>query len=157
MNKCFRTLWNSRKQAWVAVAETVKSKGKPSTAPRVAVVSALLFSALMGGQVFAQAPPPNAIPTGGHVSAGQASIRQSGANVVIDQSSDRAAIRWQSFDVGSNAQVQFNQPSVNSLTLNRVLSATPSQIFGRITANGQVILSNPQGVYFGQKSDWGWR
>lgn len=94
-------------------------------------------------------PLPGALPTGGQVTAGQASISQSGAAMVIQQSSDRAAIAWQQFNVGSGAQVQFQQPSASSVTLNRVLSSDPSQIFGRITANGQVILTNPQGVYFG--------
>jgi filamentous hemagglutinin family protein len=69
--------------------------------------------------------------------------------MVIHQSTDRAAINWQSFNVGKDAKVQFAQPSASSVTLNRVLSSDPSQIFGQITANGQVILTNPAGVYFG--------
>jgi filamentous hemagglutinin family protein len=70
--------------------------------------------------------------------------------MVIHQSTDRAAINWQSFNVGKDAHVQFQQPSAASVTLNRVMSADPSQIFGQITANGQVVLSNPAGVYFGK-------
>ena len=37
---------------------------------------------------------------------------------------------------------------MSSVTLNRVLDANPSQIFGRINAPGQVFLTNPSGVYF---------
>jgi filamentous hemagglutinin family protein len=41
------------------------------------------------------------------------------------------------------------QPSASSVTLNRVLDTQASQILGRINANGQVFLSNPNGVLFG--------
>ena len=69
--------------------------------------------------------------------------------MVVQQGTDRAAINWQTFNVGKDAQVQFQQPNAASVTLNRVMSSDPSQIFGRISANGQVILTNPAGVYFG--------
>ena len=115
-------------------------------APRTLVTSALLTT----GAVAAAQPAPNTLPTGGQVSAGQARISSSGANMVIQQGTDRAAINWQSFNVGKDAQVQFQQPGANSVALNRVMSSDPSQIFGRITANGQVVLTNPAGVYFGK-------
>lgn len=151
MNKTFHSVWNASKQAYVAAAETVSAKGKPSSGVKVATVMAGLMGSLLGTVANAQtAPPPNSLPTGGQLSAGQASISANGANMVINQSSNRAAINWQSFNVGSNAQVQFNQPSAASVTLNRVMSSDPSQIFGRISANGQVILTNPAGVYFGK-------
>ncbi|WP_346309133.1 YDG domain-containing protein, partial [Limnohabitans sp.] len=151
MNKSFRSVWNASKQAYVAAAETVSAKGKPTSGVKVAAVLASLMGSLLGSVAHAQtAPPVNALPTGGQVSAGNASINQSGSNMVINQSTDRAAINWQTFNVGKDAQVQFQQPSTASVTLNRVMSADPSQIFGRITANGQVILTNPAGVYFGK-------
>ena len=149
MNKTFHSIWNASKQAWVATAETVSAKGKPTSGAKVAAIVASLMGSLLGSMAHAQtAPPPNTLPTGGQVSAGQASIGQAGANMLIQQASNRAAINWQSFNVGSNAQVQYVQPDASSVTLNRVLGSDPSQIFGRITANGQVVLSNPAGVYF---------
>ena len=152
MNKTFRSLWSAATQTWVAVAETVRACGKACSPARQAVRAGVLLGGLWAtaGAGAQTAPPPTALPAGGAVSAGQARISHSGANMVIEQGSERAAINWQSFNVGSQAQVQFQQPSASSVTLNRVLSADPSQIFGRITANGQVILTNPQGVYFGR-------
>jgi trimeric autotransporter adhesin len=151
MNKSFHSVWNASKQTYVAAAETVSAKGKPSSGVKVAAILGGLMAGLLTTSAHAQtAPPPTALPTGGQVSAGQARIDQSGAHMVIQQSTDRAAIHWQSFNVGKDAKVQFAQPHDSSVTLNRVLSNDPSQIFGQITANGQVILTNPSGVYFGK-------
>lgn len=66
----------------------------------------------------------------------------------IDQASQRAIINWDSFSIGSGAHVNFSQPGAASVALNRVLGNDPSQIFGRLTANGQVFLANPAGVLF---------
>ncbi|HQC94422.1 MAG TPA: YDG domain-containing protein, partial [Aquabacterium sp.] len=159
MNKNFRSVWNHCKQAFVAAAENVTSRGRPGGGvQRTLVVAALLGGLLLqAGQALAAPPAPSVapaapaagqLPTGGQVSAGQAGIAQSGASMVITQGSERAAINWQSFSVGKGAQVQFQQPGISSVTLNRVQGSDPSQIFGRITANGQVILTNPSGVYF---------
>src|SRR5579859_3683383 len=87
-------------------------------------------------------PAPNARPTGGVVTAGMASISQSTSTTTIAQSSQRAVVNWQSFNVGSQQTVQFQQPSASSMTLNRVVGPDPSQIAGKIDANGQVVLVN---------------
>lgn len=93
-------------------------------------------------------PAADQLPTGGSVSAGDAVINQNGAVMNIDQASQKAVIDWQSFNIGANASVNFNQPSAGSVALNRVLEGNPSQIFGRLTANGQIFLTNSAGVYF---------
>jgi filamentous hemagglutinin family protein len=93
-------------------------------------------------------PTATARPQGGQVVAGAAQISRTDAVTRIDQSSQRAAIDWRSFDVDSGQQVQFQQPSANAVTLNRVTSADPSQIAGKITANGQVVVVNQSGVLF---------
>ena len=95
------------------------------------------------------APPPTQLPTTGQVVSGQATVGQSGAVMQIRQTSDRAVIDWQSFNVGAAATVNFIQPSTRSVVLNRVLDGNPSQIFGHISATGQVFLINPGGVIFG--------
>ncbi|NQV65365.1 MAG: filamentous hemagglutinin N-terminal domain-containing protein, partial [SAR86 cluster bacterium] len=90
------------------------------------------------------------LPTGGQVAAGQVGISQSGSQMSLLQSSDRAVVNWQSFDVGSDAAVQFLQPSATASILNRVSSQAPSKILGKITANGQVFILNASGVIFGR-------
>ncbi|HET8694825.1 MAG TPA: filamentous hemagglutinin N-terminal domain-containing protein, partial [Aquabacterium sp.] len=91
-----------------------------------------------------------ALPTGGQVVAGQATISDADHQVVVDQSSQRAVLNWQSFNVGAGDAVRFNQPGHDAVTLNRVLGNDPSRILGQISANGQVFLLNPNGVLFGQ-------
>ena len=92
------------------------------------------------------------LPTGGQVNAGQATISQSGSTLNVNQTSQRAVVDWNTFNVGKDATVNFQQPNAQSATLNRVNDTQPSQILGRITAPGSVVLVNPQGVYFGKSS-----
>ena len=80
----------------------------------------------------------------------RASSRRTANRLDIIQCSQRAAINWQSFSIGRTGHVNFQQPSASAATLNRVVGADPSAIIGRLTANGQVFLINPNGVLFGQ-------
>lgn len=99
----------------------------------------------------------NILPSGGHVTSGNLTITQSNnansAVMNINQSSQKAIIEWNSFDVGKNATVNFNQPNVTASTLNRVNSASQSMINGAINANGQIIFVNPNGVVFGKGAE----
>lgn len=91
-----------------------------------------------------------AVPTGGDVVGGSASISSpSPQGTVINQSSAKAIINWQSFSIAGDEYVQFNQPSTSSISLNRVVGGDPSSILGRLSATGQVFLVNPNGIYFG--------
>src|SRR5439155_18105275 len=99
-------------------------------------------------EAYAQLIAPTTLPTGGRVVAGQATIGESGAAMQLVQGSTRAALDWNTFSIGSQAAVTFNQPSASSIALNRVLGNNASEIYGRLTANGQVFLLNPNGVLF---------
>jgi filamentous hemagglutinin family protein len=101
---------------------------------------------------FAASPAAGALPTAGQVVAGQASISQNGNAMNVVQGTDKAIINWNSFNIGSQASVRFQQPSSSSVVLNRVLAGEASQIHGSLSANGQVFLINPAGVVFGAGS-----
>lgn len=92
-------------------------------------------------------------PAGGPsqwVTYGNASLGISGNTMTISQQSDKATLNWQSFDVGADNTVHFEQPGSTSVALNRVWDETnPSQIFGHLTATGQVYLYNRNGILFG--------
>lgn len=150
LNKLFRLVWSVKHQAWVAVAEHVSARGKSAGGrrQRAALAAAMAAAGFLAGGAALAAPPPGELPTGGNVVAGSASIGSAGNTMNINQATQRAVIDWNTFNVGSAAQVNFNQPSASSATLNRVLDNNASHIAGRITANGQVVISNPNGVLF---------
>ncbi|MDP2904657.1 MAG: filamentous hemagglutinin family protein [Methylovulum sp.] len=75
-----------------------------------------------------------------------------GDTLRIDQQTDRVILNWESFNVGAKNQVQFNQPSSSSIALNRIFQESPSQILGKVTANGQIYLYNQNGFVFGKDS-----
>jgi len=90
-------------------------------------------------------------PTGMTVGAGHATAQQLGSqlNITVSQA---AVLNWQSFNIGAGETTSFLQPSANSVVLNVIGGANPSQIFGSLKANGTVILENSSGFYFGPNS-----
>lgn len=105
--------------------------------------------ALSAAAMATLAVSAHALPQGPQVSTGQGSVAQSGSTLVVTQQSQNLGINWQSFGIGGNESVVFAQPSTSSIALNRVLGTGASQIDGRLLANGQVWLLNPNGVIFG--------
>ena len=96
--------------------------------------------------------PAYSNPEGGVVSGGSATIVESGTKLDVHQQTDRAVIDWRSFDIQVDEHTEFHQPQSSSVALNRVNNANPSQILGKLTANGNIILVNPNGVFFGRDS-----
>ena len=91
-----------------------------------------------------------ASPTGGQITTGAGQISQSGSTTTVQQSSQTLSLNWLSFNVGTQETVNFVQPNSSSLAVNRINSATGSEILGHLNANGQVWLINPNGVLFGE-------
>ena len=103
------------------------------------------------GLLIAAAAQAN--PVGGQVVAGQADIVQTAPDRLdITQSTQKAIINWGQFSIGEGETTNFIQPGSNSITLNRVTGGDPSQILGSLTANGNVILLNQNGILFGPNS-----
>lgn len=88
-----------------------------------------------------------ALPTGGRVSSGSATIQQpTGSTMVVRQTSQNAVIDWNSFSIGQSNSVTFQQPTSSSSVLNRVTGDTTSVIAGKLSGNGRVYLVNPNGI-----------
>ena len=116
------------------------------------VCLAIPFSVLLGLGLSAQTIPIGTLPAGARIMAGDAYVSSLGDQMLIRQTSPRAAIRWHDFNVGSAASVHFVQPNSNAATLNQVSGPNPSQILGRISANGSVFITNGNGIFFGEQA-----
>lgn len=74
--------------------------------------------------------------------------------VEIKQTQTNALLTWDSFNIGRQTDVIFNQQGhTDWIALNRVAAGTaPSQILGTIKASGTVLVINPNGIVFGAGS-----
>ncbi len=145
MNKTYRLIWSRTREMWMAVSEKVAT----GWFRRPLVIGAFVLSSLLAASGTARALDPGALPTGGQVVAGQGTIAQAGSSMTVSQYTDRMIANWSTFNIGPSASVAFLQPGASSVALNRILDQNPSRIFGNLTANGQIFLVNPSGVYFG--------
>ncbi len=168
---CYKVIFSKRLGALVAVGENATSRGKSASGAANRSVEVPLSQGGTAGGYFVgtlkvlftssvlacmatthsfAAPAANTLPTGYSVNSGNVAVSTAGANMTIKQNTDKASINWQSFSIGSAASVNIQQNSASSVLLNRVVGNDPSQIFGKLTANGQVILINPNGIVFGK-------
>jgi|GEM_PF-1100559 len=145
MNRIYYPVWEKTKRILVTVSKVMPFEWFCRPFGRGAVILAFMLAA--GGS--ANAIDPGELPTGGNVTSGQANISQTGSSMTIDQQTNKLTAEWDTFNIGQDASVEFMQPGSSSVALNRIHDQNPSQIFGRLSSNGQVFLLNPSGVYFG--------
>jgi filamentous hemagglutinin family protein len=102
---------------------------------------------------FMSAEHALAQPTGAQAIAGQAQLRQQGNTLVVTTQNaagtNRSVINWQSFSIPSGSVTRFDQPTAQSLSINRVVGNDPSQIYGTLSSNGRLVLVNPFGITVG--------
>ena len=88
------------------------------------------------------------LPSGNTTITGDITITSNDQSMTIQQQSDQAIIEWNSFNIGENNTVTFQQPSTSASALNRVISGNPTTLAGALNANGKVFVVNENGVYF---------
>jgi filamentous hemagglutinin family protein len=102
------------------------------------------------GLVLANAPSALANPEGAQVVAGSATVQGQGTAVVtVNQSSQKTVLNWDSFSIKEGELTKFLQPNPQAIALNRVIGGDPSLIYGTLSANGRLILINPNGLMIG--------
>ena len=152
MKRIFQLILSDKSSTLAGESENTKSVAKKAAfCTKLASISAsfplavLVISLLISFNIYA-------LPLGGVVSVGAASISSAVSNTTITQSTQNVAINWQSFSIAAGQTVRFVQPDNNSVALNRVMGSDPSSILGSLSANGKVFLVNPNGILFGQGS-----
>lgn len=164
LNHVFRSVWNQALGAMVAVAEIDTSSGRsgarriksaasalPPPSPSLASPSALTLAiALAWSAVPVQS---YANPTGGVAVVGQASMANNGNKLLVTTQNgagtNYSAINWQSFSIPVGSSTYFAQPTASSTSINRVVTNTPTQIFGTLSSNGNLVLVNQAGIAVG--------
>ncbi len=158
LNHVYRTVWNRALGAMVAVAETTSSHGGGGSASvasaggsyGIATPLALTLAVALawgGGTTNAWANP-----TGGVAIVGSATMTTNGNNLTVttqNGAGNYSAINWQSFSIPAGSSTYFQQPSATSTSINRVVTNTPSLIFGTLGSNGNLVLINQSGVTVG--------
>ncbi|MBI1397115.1 MAG: filamentous hemagglutinin N-terminal domain-containing protein [Betaproteobacteria bacterium] len=82
--------------------------------------------------------------------AATATLNQAAQTLTVNQTTQRAAIDWQSFNIGAGATVNFQnaQFGASSSTLNNIHDLNPSVIQGTLNAVGEIYLINQNGILF---------
>ena len=120
---------------------------KRYSTPHLCARYLMLFCAL--GFVLLPTSYVWANPAGEQVVGGAATFQRDGNKLTVNQATDRLAVNWQSFNIGSGESTHFNMPSSTSAALNRVIGGNPSSIYGSLSANGILYLINPSGILVG--------
>ncbi|MCG8315392.1 MAG: filamentous hemagglutinin family protein [Pseudomonadales bacterium] len=99
---------------------------------------------------YAEVPVPGANFSSDGSSVSTSANGRGGLDMVItQQDADLATYNWDSFNIGRRDAVEYLQPSASSTALNYIHQQNASLINGRLTANGNVILINQNGIMFG--------
>lgn len=154
----FKLVFDPARGMTVPICEVAVAHGKQgSRTRRLGVTSAAV--ALGAGLLVSPAgaaPPRGTVPVaatsfvsygGGRIASDV--VTTTGRAMTIEQTSQRATFNWNSFDVATGSSVEFKQPSVSSVALNRIFDSKPSEIYGFVKANGQIYLVNNNGILFG--------
>jgi filamentous hemagglutinin family protein len=80
-------------------------------------------------------------------------------NIEITQSEQNAYLYWKNFNIGPRTTINFNQSAGGAdvgkwIAFNKITgNASPSSIYGKITAQGQVYILNQNGIMFHNGSE----
>jgi filamentous hemagglutinin len=131
-----------------------------ATALAILLVPVLCFAApripgFYGAVPNLTPPAPAAVPQIKGIVQGVTDVvhDQARNKLTVNQDQPKAILDWHSFDIGSDAHTHFNQQgNADWAALNRIYDRNPSQIYGRLTADGKVFLINQNGILFSPAS-----
>lgn len=80
---------------------------------------------------------------------GECAYEISGPNEVL-KVSDKTILEYQKFNIDKQESVRYEQPTSKSTLLCRVKGRDPSNIKGKLEANGKLLFINPNGIIFSE-------
>lgn len=161
LNHFFRTVWNAALNVTVAVPEYATTHGSTGTASGASRIHAVTphrskrHAVAVGVWLVCTALPflAAANPAGGVAVVGQVNLVSQGNQLTVQTQNGaglgHSAINWQSFSIPAGHTTYFAQPSSSSTVINRVVTNTPSQLFGTLGSNGKLVLVNQSGIAVG--------
>ncbi|MFA5083501.1 MAG: filamentous hemagglutinin N-terminal domain-containing protein, partial [Hydrogenophilaceae bacterium] len=105
-------------------------------------------SRLLAMLLTAASAPALALPTAGTVVSGNVGETRTDTSMTVTQTTDKAIVNRDGYSIGYGESVTYVQPSTSSVILERVTGGDASEIFGMLSANGQIFLVNSNGVFF---------
>ena len=157
----------ARANAGAAAAAAAKVRAQDRLARTTKAVNEMRTLQASARAAAAANTIPNGLTEGGLKVLTGANAKWEGANaatasgntVGIKQTASQALLHWETFHVGSQTTVNFDQSAGGAdsgkwIAFNKVFdpAAKPSQIRGKITAQGQVYIINQNGIIFGAGS-----
>ena len=97
-------------------------------------------------------PVALALPHGGVVTRGHATLSYSTNTLLIRQSTSSASFSWTGFNVGSGQSVSYRTPGSSSVSLNFIGGTSPAAILGKVSSNGILTFMDANGIVFGSGS-----
>ena len=141
-----------------SVLSSMASRQARKTRTGLLTAFAAISIVLSSGVSAVELPVPCASGTCGSngpsswVTSGAATSVTAGSTLTVNQTTGTAVLNWSNFNISPDGHVIFAQPNTSSIALNRIFQQNPSSILGRIDANGQIYLVNPNGLIFGSSS-----
>ena len=94
----------------------------------------------------------SALPHGGTVTRGGATLAYSTSRLLVNQSTSRASFSWASYNVKSGQSVVYRTPGSSAVSMNFIGGASPATIMGSVRSNGVLEFMDAGGLIFGQGS-----
>jgi filamentous hemagglutinin family protein len=125
----------------------------PSTVP-----NGLVTGGLVPDSGLASSGVANPVTTWVNANTPTQTTSNGQTTVTVTQTAQQALLNWQTFNIGANTTLNFDQSAGGAnvaqwVAINKVAaSIAPSQILGAINAPGQVYVINQNGIIFGGSS-----
>ena len=125
--------------------------GRPTSTLIRKIFSGVLSVALVFGPAIAP-DAAFALPHGGMVSKGKATLAYSTSSLLVTQSTSKASFDWSSYNVKSGQSVVYKTPGSTSVSMNFIGGTQPAQMTGSVRSNGILEFMDANGIIFGSGS-----